>query len=174
LQRKFLYSKEIIKNAQAVNDQIKMYETNPSAKKMSLNEYIGLFLKNKAVDENVLDQPSDIVVAHENRILNETDIHYEIYIEAPRMRTLKITFSDNVKFFPQVDGKFISTREWNRSYKSILSLDSLQESGDILQVIKNNLSDNNPELNALLIGGNLVDKKYWRNHCVFSFHYVDA
>ena len=79
-----------------------------------------------------------------------------------------------MKFFPQVDGKFIKTREWNRSYKSILSLDSLQESGNILQTIKNNLSDNNPKLNDLLIDGDLADNKYYKNHCVFCFHYVEA
>jgi len=133
-------SQEVI-GANLVNQQIIKYNENPIKKKLSLGEYINLCLQNKNVDSSDLDKPSDIVDAHNNGILLKTNIHYEIYQESPRLKILKIIFTDNVKYFPLVDEYFICTDFWRipHSYSNQLFTETPEQSKEILNLIGENL-----------------------------------
>jgi hypothetical protein len=134
-------SQEVI-HVNLVNKQIEKYKQYPMAKKLSFSEYFNLCLQNKYVDPSDLDKPSDIVDAHNNRILHKTDIRYEIYEEIPRLRILKIIFTDNVKYFPQVDDYFICTDFWRYSTHHLsnhLFTETFERSKEILNLIGNNL-----------------------------------
>ena len=133
-------SQEVI-DANLVIDQIRKYHENPLEKKIGLGEYLNLLRQNKFVDPNDPNKPSDLVDAHNNGILLKTNIHYEIYQESPRLKILKIIFTDNVKYFPLVDEYFICIDflRLPHSYANQLFTETLEQSKEILHLIGDNL-----------------------------------